>query len=72
LGITAANGEALRVALLDASATQEAIPGGLTPFGTKYEIRFQMTGHAGTYTILSVWIIEHGQTSPRLVTAFIK
>jgi hypothetical protein len=72
LGITAGNGETLRSALLDAAATQEATPGGPTPYGAKYEIRFEMTGVRKSYTILSVWMIERGQANPRLVTAFIE
>jgi hypothetical protein len=72
LGITAGNAELLRSALIQAVQTREASPGGPSPYGTKYEVRFEMTGPRGTYTILSIWIIERGQENPRLVTAFIE
>lgn len=64
LGITPANADVLRSALLDAAATNEASPGGPSPFGMKYEIGFEMAGPRGTFTILSVWIIAHGQPDP--------
>ena len=72
LGVTQANADALRSALLDAAATCEASPGGPSPFGTKYEVRFEMTGPRRVYTILSVWIIEPDREDPRLVTAFVE
>ena len=71
LGLTPANGEQLRKALLNAAARGEATPGQISPFGRKYVIRFPMTGPRGTYEVLSVWIIENGELLPRLVTAMI-
>ena len=59
-------------ALLAAAEMREASPGGPSPYGAKFEVRFEMTGPRGTYTILSIWIIEDGQQNPRLVTAFIE
>ena|SRR5206468_9228274 len=72
LGIGPANAEVLRTALLSAAATEDVTPGNPSPYGTKYELRFQMTGPGGSYTILSVWIIEFGKNDPRLVTAYIE
>ncbi len=71
LGITPANADRLRSALLDAAAGQPARYGDPSPFGVKYEIEFEMDGPRGRYTVLSVWIIEHGKDRPRLVTAII-
>ena len=68
LGIAVENGELLRTALLSAAATREATLGAPSPYGVKYEVRFEMTGPRQPYTILSVWIIEHGKADPRLVT----
>ncbi|MGH7455190.1 MAG: DUF6883 domain-containing protein, partial [bacterium] len=43
-----------------------------TPFGVKYQVRFEMTGPAGTKTLLSVWIVETGSERPRLVTRYVE
>lgn len=72
LGIDRSNAESLRTALLTAAANAEATPGTLSPHGDKYEVRFDMTGTRRSYTILSVWIIEHGSEIHRLVTAFVE
>lgn len=72
LGIDQSNAEDLRTALLGAAAHAEARPGRVSEFGVKYEIRFPMTGIRGTYIIVSVWMIDNGQSIPRLVTAFVE
>ena len=72
LGIGKGNAEVLRSALLHAASEGIVDNEQQSPYGTKYEIRFEMTGARETYTILSIWIIEHGFDSPRLVTAFIE
>lgn len=48
LGIGNENADLLRSSLLAAAATQDATPGSPSPFGVKYEIRFDMTGPRGT------------------------
>ena len=72
LGIDRSNGELLRHALLDTAANDPATPGQPSRFGTKYEVRFPMHGPRGTYTVLSVWIIDEGADVPRIVTAYIE
>jgi hypothetical protein len=72
LGVTPANADILRAALLDAAGSRDATPGSPSPFGVKYEVRFDVAGPQRSCTILSVWIIEHGQQDPRLITAFIE
>jgi hypothetical protein len=63
----------LRSALLEAAATkEEATLGSPSPYGVKYEVRFEMTARHKSYTILSVRIIARGKDDPRLVTAFIE
>ena len=72
LGIDGSNAEVLRSALLSAAATGDATLGKRSPYGQKYEIRFSMTGPRGSFTILSIWMISRGGTTPRLVTAFVE
>jgi hypothetical protein len=62
----------LHEALRKAASDGEATAGKPSEFGTKYEIRFSMTGPAGSRTILSVWMIRSGESVPRLVTAYVE
>lgn len=72
LGITAANPDALRRALLETAAmSDEAKPRGGSTYGTMYTVRFALTTAAGTATVLSVWIIRNGADFPRLTTCYI-
>jgi len=72
LGIDLTNSAVLKDALLTAARDGEANLGRTSHHGEKYELRFQMTGQRGTYTILSVWIVPAGLDEPRLVTAYIE
>src|SRR5437773_4953423 len=72
LGITLANAEGLRAALLDAAANSGAATlKGNNGHGDIYEIRFSFTTPKATATVLSAWIIRSGENFPRLVTCFI-
>jgi hypothetical protein len=71
LGINESNAEMLRQSLLDAAASKDAVPGKPSQYGSKHEIRFEMTGDRGTFSILSVWINRRGEDIPWLVTAFV-
>ena len=72
LGLDLTNAHLLKAALLSAARNVDAIAGKSSPFGQKYELRFQMTGPRGPYTILSIWIVPVGHVEPRLVTAYIE
>jgi hypothetical protein len=51
--------------------TQDAIAGGLTRFGRKFEVWATLTGPSGRCAeVVSVWMILNGETTPRFVTAF--
>jgi hypothetical protein len=72
LGITLANADVLRHALLDAAAnSRQAQSRGDNGFGEVYVLRFSLTTAKGTATILSAWIIRHGEDFPRLTTCYI-
>ena len=58
LGINLTNANLLYDALIKAAVDEEAVPGQPSPYGEKYEIRFQMTASRGSYTVLSVWVIR--------------
>jgi hypothetical protein len=72
LGINLANADVLRQALIDAARDGEAIAGKASRYGTKYEVRFEMTGTRGRYNVLSVWIVPTGSLIAHLVTVYIE
>ena len=72
LGINLANADVLRQALLQAAATEQAIPGPISAYGQKFEVRFSLAGPRGVYNVLSVWMVEFPNDPPRLVTAYIE
>ncbi|HUB27162.1 MAG TPA: hypothetical protein VL992_17175 [Tepidisphaeraceae bacterium] len=72
LGIDRSNWQILDDALRNAARYGQANVGSTSTYGTKYEIRFEMTGPKGSYTILSVWMIRSGESQPRLVTAYLE
>ena len=72
LGITAANADTLRTALLNAAANSDAATyNGNNGYGDVYEVRFSLTTPKATATVLSAWIIRSGEDFPRLITCFI-
>jgi hypothetical protein len=72
LDITAANWTELRDALVRAAWTEDVTLGKSSPHGQKFEMRFDMTGPGGPKTVLAVWLIETGETAPRLITCFVE
>ena len=72
LGITLADAPLLRRALLDAAATSDdAEAKGDNGFGEVHVLRFPMTTAKGSATILSAWVVRHGEDFPRLTTCYI-
>jgi len=72
LGIDRSNHRTLVAALQNAARDGEATRGKLSPYGQKFELRFQMTGRNRAFTVLSVWIVTKTDPRPRLVTAYIE
>ena len=69
LGYETDNWEDLDRALRAAADQAEAELEERTPYGQKYRIRSILEGPAGrSAEIVSVWIILHEETAPRLVT----
>lgn len=72
LGITLENAEVLRAALRQAAANSDAaLAKGDRGFGETFVLRFPLTTNKGTATVLSAWIIRHGEDFPRLATCYI-
>lgn len=67
-GFSVERPEELDQALREQHLTLDAQPGKPSPFGKKYEIRGPLQGPSGVVFVMSVWIVRHGDTAPRLIT----
>lgn len=72
LGITMANAEILRDAILTAVASSElTVTKGNNGHDDVYLLKFDMATERGRATIQTAWIIRHEEDFPRLVTCYI-
>ena len=55
-----------------AADTEEVSRQVTTPYGMKYEMRFELSGPGGTKNVLAVWIVPEGGDRPRLVTCYVE
>ena len=72
MGFTMSDAERLRQMILDALSNHEAIQGATDNHGTRYAVDFKAQGLHSTVTIRSAWIIDAGETVPRLVSCYVK
>lgn len=73
LGITLEHAEWVRERLLEAAKNEEATVKECDIHGQRYEIVFDLTGPNGnTKSIVSGWIIDTGETTPRLASVYPK
>jgi len=71
LGMTDANSEELRTALLGAAAEGDAVPGTFDEYGSRYIIDFELKRGQRTAEIRSCWIVRKGEAAPRFVTCYV-
>ena len=72
LGIGLDNREILRRAILSAAKTSDQVEAlGDNGHGEVYVLRFPLVTPRGRATVLTSWIIRHGEDFPRLVTCYI-
>ena len=72
LGLSLGNCDVLKAALLQAAAVSAQFEArGDNGFGQIFLLRFPVTTPAGTATVMSAWIIRHGEDFPRLTTCYI-
>jgi hypothetical protein len=72
LGFSAADAERLRSMILAAISKQEAVSGPSDEHGARYAVDFETQGLRGVVTIRTAWIIDRGDTVPRLVSCYVK
>ena len=71
LGYSKADWDILARDLRRHGVESEALATEVTPYGQKYEVRGSLSVPTGrTVSLVTVWIILHGEACPRFVTAF--
>jgi hypothetical protein len=71
LGITLANRDVLRQAILSAAENSEdAEPLGNNGHGEIYILRFPLETRIGSAAVLTAWIVRDGEDFPRLITRY--
>jgi hypothetical protein len=71
LGLTAADSNELRAALLDVALKQNATSGVSDRYGDRYIIDFELRRGESTANVRSCWIIRSGEIAPRFVSCYI-
>ena len=66
-GVTRANADVLRQALLTAAATRPATEVSPNAFGKRYFVDFTMIGLGGAVVVRSTWIILYSELAPKLI-----
>jgi hypothetical protein len=72
LGLTVADAEDVRAALLTAAAMSEAVVvGHADEYGQRYVLDFDLSGPDGTGRVRSAWIVRSGEDRPRFTTCYL-
>jgi hypothetical protein len=71
LGMTFADAEELRAALLGAAEKEDAERGTSDQYGIRYIIDFEIIRGERAARVLSCWIILRDETVPRFVTCYV-
>ncbi|HEX8921060.1 MAG TPA: hypothetical protein VF766_06260 [Pyrinomonadaceae bacterium] len=72
LGFIADDAERLREMVLSAVLTTDTIEGAVDKYGSRYVVDFPVQGLHGMVMIRTAWIIDAGETIPRLVSCYVK
>lgn len=71
LGISQADADWLRAALIEAAGEAVAVEGASDEYGDRYTIDFEISRGDRRAMIRSAWIVLQGQTFPRLTSCFV-
>ena len=71
LGISAADAEQLRNALLAAAAAGDAVATESDAYGQRFVLDFQMDGPAGQAVVRSLWIVRTGEDFASLTSCYV-
>lgn len=70
LGMTAADAQGLRTALLQAVQVNDAVLGHLDKHGQRYVVDFELEWNDQRALIRSAWIVAHDSAIPRLTSCY--
>ncbi len=70
LGLTAADADVLRQALLTAGL-EGALEGERDDYGQRYVVDLEVRGPRGRAKVRSSWIVLHGEDFPRLTSCYV-
>ncbi len=71
LGLTVADADMLRHALLRAALEGQALEADRDGYGQRYVVDLEMSGPRGRASVRSSWIILHGEDFPRLTSCYV-
>ena len=71
LGLTSAQADVLRSALLAAARENDAVAIEQDEYGARYVIDFVASGPTGQALVRSSWIIRRGEDFPRLTSCYV-
>ena len=72
LGFSPPDAEKLRTMIIAAISTEDATSGATDEHGARYAVDFSTQGLRGMVTIRTAWIIDRGETVPRMVSCYVK
>ena len=72
LGFNTSDADMLREMILSNVLQQEATQGKADEHGARYTVDFETQGLFGIVMIRTAWIIDTGETAPRLVSCYVK
>ncbi len=71
LGLTAADAQYLREALLAAARENDAVPAEHDEYGKRYVVDFMASGPSGQAMVRSSWIVRRDEDFPRMTSCFV-
>lgn len=71
LGLTAADAEELKDALLHAAQVEEAVPGENDAYGQRFVVDFLMDRSLRVARVRSAWIVRCDEDFPRLTSCYV-
>ena len=72
LGFSLSDAEKLRAMIIAAISTEDDDAGPTDEHGARYAVDFSTQGLRGMVTIRTAWIIDRGETVPRMVSCYVK